>query len=344
MRVFLWLGVLILLAVGGAWLGGESWIARQVADQMAARSNLRAEAVLPLREPGRLGLELVQPGHEGRLAGLSMPWLRLWLSPLSPTEVRAALPDDLTITQAGRDHALRQVGAAASLKILPFDRASVGRVTIHAGQVSLDGAPLAERLDLAARLVGLGADAPATARSAYEARLEVSGFRARALQPLGLPSSGLSSPVSVNGPLQIWLDAVPDLPMLAGDAPAPRLVGLRSEGIDLLVGGVEARAAGRLWQDADGRAEGRLAIYSRDGDGLLRRAVEAGLIPPNAETLASAMLAGLGRMPFPDDTTGTEMLAAPAEGELRLPLVMREGRLFIGTIEIGPAPLFPSGI
>lgn len=343
MRVVFWVFLLILLAVVGSWLGGESWLARGVADRLATRADLRATEVLPLRQPGRVGLRLAEPDYQNGVLGLSMPWLRLWVSPLAPTEIRADLPETVRLTRDGRDHSLTLGGGAGSLRLLALHGAAVGHAGARSNRLSLDGAPLADSLEVEARLVRLSPEAPREARSAYEVTLSLDGFRPDALAVLGVPPAALPGAVGVSGRVRLWLDAVPGPAVLAGAAPPPRLVGLGSDGVEIRVGSLGARLVGHLRQDAGGRAEGRLAIYTRDGEALLRQAGEAGLIPPEAVALASAMLSNLGRMPFPQDAVADRLpaLPDPAEGELRLPVSMRGGDLYLGAIRIGPAPPFP---
>lgn len=338
MRILFGLVLLILVAVAGLWLGGEAWLARQVVAQAVAQPGVSLAAAAPLRAPPRIGVTLSAPSFDDGTIGLSMPSLDLWLSPFAPGEARASLPETATLTMGGRDHPLSLTGGALGLGVSVLHGGAFRRASAQAATLTLDGAPLAEAVSLDARMTGLGHDAPREARAAYDITLMLAGMRPDALATLGVPPAALPGTVDVAGPLRVWLGAILDLGLVAGDRAAPPVIGLRSEGIEVVIGGAAARVAGTLRRGADGLAEGRLAIYSRNGDAWLRAAAEAGMIPAEGAMLASALLAGLGRLSFPEGDDGAMALPEPAADEVRLPLVMRGGRLLLGDIDLGAAP------
>lgn len=342
MRILSMLVLLIVLVVGGAWLGGESWLAGRVATEADTRPGLDVHAVAPLRQPDRIGVRLTAPSLQGRDMALDLPWFEAWVSPLRPTEARFALPGAAVLRVAGRDLPVTIQDGAAALRVAPLYGGSVRRAAVSAKAMTLDGKALFDGVELTARMAGLGATAPQQARSAYDLDLMLSGLDTQALSVLGVPPLVLPGQLTLSGPATLWLDGIAGPAMLGGAVPPPQPVGLRSTGLNLRIGKARARLAGVLQRSEDGNVEGRLAIYTGDGTELLRQASSVGLIPADAAMLASALLKGLGRMPFPEgsDVDGLA-LPDPAEGELRLPVVMKDGRLYLGGVEIGPAPRFP---
>lgn len=88
--------------------------------------------------------------------------------------------------------------------------------------------------------------------------------------------------------------------------------------------------------DAEGRAEGELTLSTTDLKPLLQAAANAGLIPKQAVVLAETVAKSLG------NRAGAPEPAADATGpELRLPLKFADGKMHLGPLPLGPAPIFP---
>lgn len=343
MRAFLVLLLLIAAAVAALWLGGESWLASEAGRQAAARRDLALAEARPLRKLGRIGVELVEPAYTSGDVSLALPGLELWVAPADPAAIRVALPDRALLRQAGRDHRVDLRGGAGALRVSPLHGGAIRQAGIQAAMLTLDGAPLAEAVSVDMQMAGLGHEAPRGARAAYDATLTLAGMRPGGLAAMGAPTLPLPGDLSVTGALRVWLDGILDLAVVRGAAAPPAPVALRADGVEVTLGGATARLAGMIRRDAAGRAEGRLAIYTGDGDALLRAAGEAGMLPAEGAMLASALLAGIGRMPFPPESEADGMTLPEAAGqELRLPLVMRGGRLLLGDIDLGAAPAFPA--
>ena len=342
MRILSGLVLLLLLAVAGLWIGGETWLAGRIMREAEANPGLQVAATDPMRRIDRIGVRLDEASYQNPRFSLALPWLELWVAPLSLTTAQAGLPDQAMLRHAGRDHALGVANGALSLRLAPLHGGAVARASVDSGPVTLDAQGLADRIALSAAMTGLGPFAPAKARSAYDMQLGLQGIDPDALVALGMPSLALPGKVSIAGPATVWLNGIVGPRSL--DAPAQSVwpVGIRSTGVDMRIGELRARLAGFLWRGDHGRIEGRLAIYTEDASALLRQASDAGLIASDAAMLVSAPLNGIGRMPFPDGVRDDGLsLPEPAEGELRLPVTMKDGRLFLGDIEIGAAPLFP---
>lgn len=363
MRILLVLVLILAGLLGIAWLGGESWLAGRTTAAIEARDDIAAGAVDPLREPSRIGLHLTEASYDGRIeglpAGLNLPWLDLWVSPIMPHELRATLPDTVELVMNGTPIALRMQGAGASLRFAPGTSMALSRASLQANAVELAGLPAIDALSVSAKLTGLGHDAPRTAGAAYDIALRLDRADPAVLAQLGLPLPALPGLLSADGDLRLWLDAAPGRGALQGHAARPHPVGFRSTGLTLTLGDLSARLLGEVTADDQGRATGRLALYTKDSQGWLRAAVDAGLIPGSAVLLGGAMLQTLSATPMqpeavlpadrPGATARIVSTAAdftfpdPVEGELRLPIFLRDGQILLGTIPIGPAPRFPPG-
>lgn len=326
------MGVL-LAALAGGWLGAETMAADRVAMAVAQDPALEAGTVRPLRDPRAIGVSLQEVAWRDPALGVALPWARLSLSPAAPLTARLELPDSGRITQGGRALRLGWTAPVARLSVAPLSRMAFDRLDLRAADVSLDDQPLAGVLSLQGRLAPIGGDAPRDARAAYELQLALSGLEAGGLALLGLDPGPLPGPFALRGPLRVWLDGTPS----ATGAVAPRMVGWQAEGLELQAGPVALRLTGRLVRDAQGLAEGQLALYSDDSDALIGAAADLGLIPAQARLLLRAGLMQLAQAPL-DETLPGPVFPGPAEGELRLPVILRDGQMILGGVPVGPAP------
>lgn len=319
--------------LAGAWLGTESLASRRVAAMIAADPGLDAAAVRPLRDPRAIGVEVTGLQLRDPALGISLPWARILLRPSSPLTARLELPDQAQILQGGGVVDLGLARSQASLSLSPLNRLAPDRLDLQADGLTLDGRPLAAALSLQARLASVDPDAPDPAGAAYDLQMSLSGLQPEGLARIGLDPGPLPGPIALEGPLRLWLDRAPRLT----EDTAPQIVGWQTPGLSLQAGEIGLRLVGRLSRDAQGRAEGQLALYSSDAEAMIGMAAGLGLIPPQGQLLLRAGLSQLARAPIAADLPGPEF-PEPAEGELRLPLVMRDGQLMLGGMAIGPAP------
>lgn len=361
MRILLVLVLILAALLGVVWLGGESWLASRATAAIEARDDLTATSVTPLREPRRIGLHLAEAGFEGIAAGrpasLDLPWLDLWVSPTAPHELRADLPETAELNLGGTPIVAEMTGAGASLRFAPANNMALSRATLQAEAVELDGQPAIGALSASARLISLGHDAPRAAGAAYDIVLGLDQADPAAFAPFGLRPLAVPGLLSADGNLRVWLDAAPGRGVMLGHSAPPQPVGFRSTGLNLSLGALSARLLGEVTADDQGRATGRLALYTKDSQGWLSAAADAGLIPGSGVLLGGAMLQTLTAMPMQPEaspasdrpsatarvvsTGGDFTFPDPAEGEVRLPIFLRDGQIFLGTIPIGPAPQFP---
>lgn len=324
---------LVLALLAGGWLGAETLASNRVAALIAQDPALQAASVSPLRDPRRIGVALSEPSWSDPALSISLPWARLFLSPASPLTARLDLPDGAAVTQGGQVMQLGLSAPVASMALSPLNGMAPNRLDVQARDLTLDGQPLAQGLSLQARLAGLGSDAPRPARAAYDLDLGLTDLQVGGLAQLGLDPGPIPGPLSVTGPLRIWLDGTPTVT----DDAAPQIVGWQTAGLDLRADTIGLRIVGRLSRDDQGLAEGQVALYSADADAMIGMATGLGLIPAQAAMLLRAGLSQLSQADLDDTLPGPDFPAA-AEGELRVAVIMRDGQLILGGVPIGPAP------
>lgn len=324
------LALLSALGVGGCVLG-EGWGARALQERLAASDGLRVGSVAPLREGRRVGLRLSDLRGEG---GWALPELTLWAAPWAPATVHATLPERMTLPLAA-PAPLTARAPEATLRVSPFSGLALAETTARLEAATLGGAALADRVALR---FGAGAEGVPVPEGAAPYRLDLTLARLR-LAPLltaagaVAPGGDLAQPLSVEGAAGVGLSA----PLAPGSGGGPvRLTGLTSDGVTLRLGARTARLAARIAADAEGRARGTAVFDTDDLKGLLTLAAEAGAIPPGAVTLAGTMLTG---GPAPAETP--DWVPPPAPGQQRVMLVLSEGRMRLGALPLGPAPLMP---
>lgn len=334
----LMMGVALLLAlVAGLWLGAETWAARRAAALIAEAPEVDAAAVTPLRRLDAFGLRVEAPAVTGAGLALELPHAELSLAPTAPRTLRLTLPGEGRLRTGAGDVALAATAPEASATVAPLRDMAIDAAHLSLRDLRLDGRAAAETLQIDARLRRLGHDAPRPARAAYDLALEAAGIAPEALALGGLDAAALPGPLAATGALRVWLD---DAPRLQQGARRPQLAGFETQGFDLATGDLQIRIVGRLGADASGLAEGRLAVFTRDGEAIIRQLVALEIIPAAAALLVRAGLTQLGSTDFPEAAgpLSGPAIPAPAEGELRLPLTFAGGQVSLGAIPLGPAP------
>lgn len=333
------LAILMLLAggtVAGVWLGGETWLARQAQEMIAGDPRINAASVTPLREIDRIGLNLTDVEIATPAGQAVLPLLELWAVPTLPTRFHAALPPAMTLPLFGRGLAVTAEDAVLSLRVSPGSGMAISQMTAGSGPVTVEGRPLLSALDAQAKLVAMGALAPRTARAAYDISGDLRDLTGTGLLPLPPALGGQA--ISVQGGVRVFLTA----PFRQSeDAAPPQLVGLTSDGVTLALGEQSLRLAGTVSAGPDGRAQGAAFIYTADPRALTDLLGELGLIPQLMAPLAGTAMEQVAQTEI-ELPPGIPAPPAPAQGESRIPLVFRDGRMFLGPIAIGDAPMFPA--
>lgn len=344
-KLLIGLAILALLLVG-AWYGAETWLSRFVTRTLADQPGIAAE-IAPLRQPGRLGLHM--QGIEladSSAGGLNADSLDAYIRLLSPTTLNVDLPRTATLNPAqGAATQVQLQDGQAEVRLSPTRGLAISHVRLTGRDLMLNEAAAFDQLDVAANLTHMGGAAPTGSAAAY--RLDLAGA--------GLAFGALPERLDIGGAVQVWLDGIPDLPVMQGTTPPPQPTGFQTQNVTFTLGPISARLAGRIEADADGLASGQAAIYTASAPDLVEAAVTAGLMPPKIGEAVQAVLIRLAGEP-PEAAEATEPMDAveaadeqalaeevvtlpPAgPGELRLPLFFGNGIVRLGPVPLGPAP------
>lgn len=330
--------ILFLLVLGGLWLGGETLLARELRKLAAEDPAVEVASVSELREFRRIGVHLTDLRIEKPAGSLTLPMLELWLSPAHLTEARLALPPQAMLDTGVGPMTLGLAEAQGSLRLRPLGGMTLGSLALASGPLTVDDAPLADTLRFGAQIARLGHDAPAGAIAAYDLDFTILNFDLARLAPqIVLPGA-----LGLEGKGRVWLDRAPGPATTSpGERPVP--VGLRLDQADLKLGNAVVRISGRVQADSEGRTEGELTLSTSDIKPLLQAAASAGLIPEPAVKLAEAVWTKLATRHDGPETVPSDGQDAPGTTgpELRLPVTFREGKIYLGPLPLGPAPLFP---
>jgi hypothetical protein len=324
MRRLLMMLTALALLLGGAWLGAEGLLARELRRFAAETPAIEIGTLHELRHAGRIGVSAVAVSLDTPSGRLHLPQAQAWISPLQPTRLRLDLPAQATLDSGAGPIALGLGDAHAGLGLRPLAGSEFSNFFAGAGPLTLAGAALAQRLDLQGQLTDDGG---------YDVKLALHDLAPEVLaHPLPIPGK-----LNLDATGRLWFDR-PLSPRGLTSETMPLPVGLRLDGSDLRLGTLGASIRGELHADAQGQAQGLLVVYTHDAKPILAAAAAAGLIPQNVEMLAGAMLRNISNLPMPAAGAG---YPAPTAGELRLPLVMADGKVRLGPLTLGPAPAFP---
>jgi hypothetical protein len=252
------------------------------------------------------------------------PFLQVFSMTWKPWHLIAVLPPGQKITTPDGAHlTLDGTGMRGSLMLVPGLDLALHEAVVEGGALRLTsdrGWTIgAERVVLAA-----GAD-PSWANGL---RL---GVQATRLQP----DPALTALVPDLGPVieDLHLDATLQLtaPVDRHLADAPQgVTALHLNEAHVAWGPLLVSAKGNLTRAADGFAQGEIAINVAHWQRLPDALVASGLMPAKAKALVTRALT---------------LLAAGAANpdQLVVPLVMKDGRMALGALPLGPAPILPQG-
>jgi hypothetical protein len=338
------LGILVVFVVlwTGYWFTASStisgavddWFAKGAADSgIVAEKSASSVGGYPYRFD--ISVEGVSVADPVSGAGYAAPDLRVHAMAWQPWHVIASFADSQVITLPGQEIALTGQNLLASLRAQPSPDLALAEARV-AGQEIAATSTLGWQSGAADLTLALRQEGPAAAD--YALGLSLVGLRPDpaflgALAAVNLP--GLPAPdyPAEAGPVRanILLHLSAPLDRHAGTA-RPLLLGLEIRELHLEWGALVARATGTVAPDAQGYAEGEIALEVANWDRLPALLVAMGAVRPEiAPTVGSMMRALAGETG--DATT------------LRLPLRMTGGQMSLGPFPLGPAPLLlpPSG-
>lgn len=334
-RLAVWLVVLALMW-SGLWLGAAQLAKRGVSDWAAAQqqSGLMAgfEDVAVQGWPARWQLTLAAPYFADPWAGLS------WTGPRTQVTLDALRPTALQATMPGRQTLHSPAGT------LTLDSEALqGAVALAGTDLALDSAGLRARMLDMAGPEGLGlrvgtldldlrrGDAP----TGYALNWEATAIQPDPRQTT-LPGADGPMPAEIGRiALRTLLELSAPLDRHAGTAAAPpALQVIAVEDIALDWGRATITGSGRVQADAAGLAEGEIVLEVRNWPDLIAASVALGWLDAELVPTWTQMLTLLQ-----DETP-----AAAAEGVLVARLRFGNGRMRLGPLPMGPAPVMvPQG-
>lgn len=329
--------IFLVVVLAGLWLGGETLLARKLSQLAEQDPKLEIGAVTELRDMRQIGVHLADLQVTTPKGALTLPTADLWLSPVHLTTARLTLPDQATLDMGAGPLTLELSDPGASLRLRPLGGMTLGSADVTAGPMKVDGASLADGLHVSAELGRLGHDSPLGAMAAYDLKIDIEGFDPKRIAPeITLPGA-----LQFEGSGRVWLDSAPGPRTLAPET-RPALVGLRIDQAELTLGDLGVSINGRLEADAEGRAKGELTLATEDIGPFLQAAASAGLIPEQAVVLAGAVWQKLATRDDATKSGDATPTKAKAKGpRLRLPVTFADGKMHLGPLPLGPAPLFP---
>lgn len=345
---------LVAVGLGAAWYGGETWLSNKAREALATSPVVEAASVTPLRNPARIGMHMTAVEIGDAQNGLSAPGLDVFAPITAPMTMTVTLPSQMDLRINAVPMAVTLAQGQAYAAISPTHEMAIGSAGVTARDVGIDGVQMLQSLDVDARLAHMGGAAPQGSRAGYAV-----GITGR-----GLALGDLADRLDVTGPVQLWLTELPGQPMLEGRVPPPALTGAQTQGLRFALGEIEATLIGRIQADADGFAEGEAAFYTADAHLFVDAAVEAGLVPQQAVMLVRAVIDNLSATPIAGEAEAAEAKAEAAteellpqsdpnlvpdadmvvslppaqKGQIRLPLILKGGKVHLGPVPIGPAP------
>ena len=329
MRALLTLIVIATLGWSGYWFVGQrgleqafgQWFDTRRAEGWVAETSDLSVLGFPNRfDTSFDDLALADPD-----TGLAWeaPFFQILTLSYRPNHVIAVWPDDQIIATPQDKFRVQSTDMRASLVIAPNTALAPERATLTAEFLRV--APLARPDDTTA-LTALTLAAERNDGASYRLGLSAEGlspstpWRARLDPKNTLPAqlAGLRADMTVS------FDKPWDRTAIEDARPQPTHIKL--DLADAAWGQLQLQAAGEVSVDAAGQPTGEITIKARNWRDILDLAVASGAVP---ESLAKTLESGLSMM--------AQM--AGNQQTLDIPLGFRNGRVMLGPIPLGPAPV-----
>lgn len=327
MRILL---ILVLIATGawsaywfvassGVKSGFTAWFDARRAEGWVAEAQDLSVAGYPNRiDTSFTGLTLADP--ETGLAW-EAPFFQILALSYRPNHVIAVWPPEQRIATPQEKFTLTSGDMRASLVVEPDSDLGLVRTTLTAEDLSIraESAPKATRLaalTLAAERVAVDA--------APTYRLGLSSDGVAPALPLRLGANLPETLDALRADMTVTFDKPWNRHAIEDARPQPRQITVKLA--EARWGQLELLVAGALDVDADGLPQGSLTIKARNWREILELAVATGAVPP-----------GLSRT-LEDGLSLVAGLSGNAQ-TIDIPLEFRRGRVFLGPVPIGPAPV-----
>ena len=329
MRALLTLIVIATLGWSGYWFVGQQglqqafgqWFdARRAEGWVAETSDLTVQGFPNRFDTSFSNLALADPD-----TGLAWeaPFFQILTLSYRPNHVIAVWPDDQLIATPQDKFRVQSTDMRASLVLAPNTALAPERATLTTEFLRV--APEA-RPDETTALTALTLAAERNGAATYRLGLATEGlspstpWRAR-LDPKNTLPTQLAG---VRADLTVSFDKPWDRSAIEDARPQPTHIKL--DLADATWGQLQLQAAGEVSVDATGQPTGEITIKARNWRDILDLAVASGALP---ESMLKTLESGLSMM--------AQMAGNPQT--LDIPLSLRNGRVMLGPIPLGPAPV-----
>ena len=240
------------------------------------------------------------------------PWVETAALSYRPNQVIAVLPPDQSLQIAGQTIAVGSTGLRASAAVAADKALSFRTLTVEAQALRLV-TPAGAGVDTGKALLALRTLSPQA--NTYEGFLSLDDLVPAQRLP-GLPDGAARLSADATLVLDRPLDRTTILPT------RPLVTELTLNALDLTWGDIRLTGDGSLSVDAAGLPTGQIALRAQGWEAVIDVLAELGVLAPQAvptiRTMGGLMVAG---------------------GALSLPLTFADGRMALGPIPLGAAPV-----
>lgn len=321
--------LVVVLVLGGLY-GGYWFIGARAAEQgaervfteLAARGYVaECEALSVVGFPSRFDVTVTAPrlSDPARGIGWQAPFVQVFSLSYKPWHLIAALPNEQKLTLPGQEITIGSTRMQGSVEVSPTPSLPLKR---------LDG--VAEGVSLRSTAGwALAAASANIAVHAQEAHVQQVALRLLDLLPdqrlTALLSAQTALPERISR-MDVLADVTLAGPVALSGSVLPGVEAVALREAHLIWGPMTLRASGTLRPDDLGQAEGKIDLRIEGWREGFLAAQALGLIPQQFAVAAENVLAGLAAQ------SGDAAV-------LELPLLMQNGRMMLGPVPLGAAPL-----
>lgn len=330
MRFLLTLTLLVALGWSGYWFIGasgsqtalEAWVDDRRSDGWVADYDALEVAGFPNRFDATFtDLNLADP--ETGLAWQA-PFFQILALSYQPNNVIAIWPSDQIIATPQGTYGIKSDDMRASLALQPNTQLALERTTITAEKLSITATNPPETAGVEA--LTLAAERVEGTDTTYRLGLSANSVAPtapwlRMVDPKGSLPKTLQT---LNADLTVTFDKPWDRAAIEVARPQPRKIDLRLA--QARWGQLDLQLAGEVDVDNSGLPQGQITVKAENWREILELAVASGAIP---EGLAGTLEDALGLLAGLSGSSKT----------LDIPLDFRNGRMLLGPVPIGPAPV-----
>ena len=325
MRVILWVCLALGVLWGGYWFVGsravDQGLTQWFADTAANGATATNDGISVAGFPNRFDLTVTNPHLADPVSGWGWqaPFAQVFSMTWKPWHLITALPNDQEIDAPGQKILLHSSQMKGSLRMHPSTNLTLAETVIEAQDIA---ATSDQGWQLGAKSVILALAEDPTQKNAQRLGLEVTDLVPDASLTALMPNLG-----AVVEALHLDATLLLTAPIDRNIAETqPKLVGIDLQDFHMAWGTLKITAKGRIVRADTGFAEGKIDLRVEDWREIPKLIVALGLIEP-----------GMGQ----SITRAMEVLAktGPNPDVLTLPLDFKSGRMSLGPLPLGPAPM-----